>query len=111
MTETTEFCTVAVTFDDEGAASELAAAIVRERLAACAQVEGPIQSVFWWEGAVQSEKEWRVDFKTTTALLDTLTARVVELHTYDVPQVIASPLNGGLDAYLDWIREETNARS
>jgi periplasmic divalent cation tolerance protein len=108
MTETPGFCTVAVTFDDEGAAAEVAAKIVEERLAACAQAEGPITSTFWWEGAVQSEKEWRVDFKTTTALLDRLTARVVELHTYDVPQVIASPIVGGLDAYLEWIKDETS---
>lgn len=102
------FCTVAVTFDDEAAAAKVAATIIKERLAACAQAEGPIMSTFWWEGEVQSEQEWRVDFKTTTALLDRLTARVVELHSYDVPQVIASPIIGGLDAYLEWIKDETS---
>jgi uncharacterized protein involved in tolerance to divalent cations len=84
------------------------AVIVEERLAACAQSEGPISSTYWWEGKVETDPEWRVDFKTTMALLDTLTARVVELHSYDVPQVIASPLVGGLDAYLQWIKDETN---
>ncbi len=110
--ETPEFCTVAVTFDDEGVAAKVAKTIIQERLAACAQTEGPITSTYWWEDEVQTDKEWRVDFKTRTALLDKLTARVVEEHPYDVPQVIASPLIGGLDAFFQWIRDETSdARS
>lgn len=109
MTEDSpEFCTVAVTFDDADAAAAVAKIIVEERLAACAQTEGPITSTYWWEGKVETDQEWRVDFKTTTALIDRLTARVVEEHTYDVPQVIASPLIGGLDPYLKWIKDETS---
>lgn len=106
---TSECVTVWVTFDDESKAAELAEKIVSERLAACAQLDSPIRSFYWWEGKVQNDPEWRVDFKTTAALLDRLTARVVELHDYDVPQVIASPIVGGLPAYLDWIKEETTA--
>lgn len=110
--ETPEFCTVAVTFDDEDKAKQMAKTIIEERLAACAQTEGPITSTYWWEGEVETEQEWRVDFKTTTAVLNRLTDRVVELHEYDTPQVIATPLVGGLDTYLKWIKDETSdARS
>lgn len=108
MTETPQFCTVAVTFDNDDDAAKVAKTIIEERLAACAQTEGPITSTYWWEGKVETDQEWRVDFKTTTALLGKLTARVVELHSYDVPQVIALPIVGGLDAYLQWIEDETN---
>ena len=106
---TTECVTVTVTIDDESAAAEIAATIVRERLAACGQVGSPIKSFYWWGGDVQNDGEWRIEFKTRAALLDRLTARVVELHSYEVPQVTASPIVGGLPAYLDWIKEETTA--
>ncbi|MFI8528494.1 divalent-cation tolerance protein CutA [Promicromonospora sukumoe] len=102
-----EFCQAVVTFDDREKGEALARTIVGERLAACAQIDGPITSVFWWEGAPQTEEEWRVEFKTRTTLLDELTAKVAELHDYDVPQVVAVPIVGGLPAYLDWMREET----
>lgn len=102
-----DYVTVSVTFDDEDQATEIAATIVRERLAACGQLEGPITSTYWWEGQVETAQEWRVDFKTTAALLDRVTARVVDLHPYEVPQVTAAPIVGGLDAYLAWITDET----
>lgn len=105
MTE--EFCQVVVTFDDRDAAQKLAAQIVSERLAACAQVDGPITSTYWWNGEVETADEWRAEFKTTTALLDALSARVVELHSYDTPQVVAVPIVGGSEAYLSWMRDET----
>lgn len=106
---TFEFCTVAVTFDDEDAAAKVAKTIIEERLAACAQTEGPITSTYQWQGKVETETEWRVDFKTTTALLDKLSARIVEEHSYDTPQIIASPLIGGLESFFQWIRDETSA--
>ena len=104
---TSDYCTVTVTIDDESKAAEIAATIVRDRLAACGQVGSPIQSFYWWDGEVQNDGEWRIEFKTRAALLDRLTARVVELHPYDVPQVTAAPIVGGLPAYLDWIKETT----
>ena len=107
MTDAAEFVQAVVTFDDRGKADEMAATLVRERLAACAQVEGPITSVFWWEGDAQTEQEYRAEFKTRAALLPALTARVAELHTYDVPQVVATPIVGGLESYMKWMREET----
>jgi periplasmic divalent cation tolerance protein len=107
MTDDEAFCQVAVTFDDRAEAEKLLAQIVSERLAACAQVSGPISSTYWWEGKIETAEEWSVDFKTRTRLLDALTARVTELHSYDTPQVVAVPIVGGLADYLTWIRDET----
>ncbi|GAA2752097.1 divalent-cation tolerance protein CutA [Kitasatospora cinereorecta] len=103
-----DFVVVTTTHEDETKARDLAAALVRERLAACAQVYA-IRSVYWWDGEVQDAAEWRVDLKTRAALGDRLTARIAELHTYDTPEVIAVPVVTGAAAYLDWVAAETAA--
>ncbi|MFJ5884013.1 divalent-cation tolerance protein CutA [Kitasatospora cineracea] len=97
---------VTTTHDDEAKARELAAAVVRERLAACAQVY-PIESVYWWDGEVQSGKEWRVDFKSRAELGDRLTAFIGEQHSYDTPEIIVVPVVSGGASYLEWIDAET----
>lgn len=104
-----EFCQVAVTFDDRAAAEDVAEVIVKDRLAACAQLDGPIASTYWWNGSREKASEWRVEFKTRTVLLDALSARVTELHSYDIPQVVATPIIGGSTPCLNWIAEETTA--
>jgi periplasmic divalent cation tolerance protein len=102
-----EFVQVATTFDAEEDAEALALAVVEARLAACAQTDGPITSLFRWDGAIQKEREWRVTFKTTAALADRLTEHIVSEHSYDIPEVVVTPLVGGHQDYLDWIAEET----
>lgn len=101
-----DFIVVTTTHDDETQARELASALVRERLVACAQVYR-IQSVYWWEGQVQDAEEWRIDLKTRADLGDALTARIGELHSYDTPEVVGVPVVTGSGAYLDWLRTET----
>ncbi|MFF2814047.1 divalent-cation tolerance protein CutA [Kitasatospora cineracea] len=97
---------VTTTHEDEAAARALATALVRERLAACAQVH-PIRSVYWWGGEVQDAPEWRVDLKTRAALADRLVARIGELHSYDTPEAIAVPVTTGAPDYLAWLDTET----
>ena len=112
MAETPEFIHVLVTIDDRDAASGLLSKVVGERLAACGHLDGPITSTYWWQGELETEEEYRLEFKTTADLFDTLAARVTELHTYDEPQVIATPILKGTESYLQWIRDETSdARS
>ncbi|MFE0022136.1 divalent-cation tolerance protein CutA [Amycolatopsis sp. NPDC059021] len=98
---------VASTIDSEDAARALASAAIEARVAACAQIVGPITSVFRWEGAVQTETEWRVECKTArdraAALVDLLKAR----HSYDVPEIIVTPIEGGGAEYLEWVTLET----
>ncbi|GAA1074125.1 periplasmic divalent cation tolerance protein [Kitasatospora gansuensis] len=97
---------VTTTHDDETRARDLATAVVRERLAACAQVY-PISSVYRWEGEVRSEPEWRIDFKTRAELSDRLAAFIGEHHSYDTPEIIGVPVVTGSTAYLDWVNAET----
>jgi periplasmic divalent cation tolerance protein len=91
-------------------AKRLARALVGERLAACANILGPVRSFYWWDGAVQDDGEVALTAKTTPALVDALTARVCELHSYDVPCVVALPLVGGNGEYLAWIGAEATGR-
>ena len=98
---------VVSTTDSEQAAHLLASGAVRDRLAACAQVVGPITSVFRWEGEVQTETEWRLELKTAADRVEALRAYIVEHHEYDVPEVVVVPITGGSADYLAWLRDET----
>lgn len=96
---------VTLTVPSRDAADRIARALVEERLAACVQVQGPIASTYRWEGAVEQAEEWYCHVKTTRARLDQVTARILELHSYVTPEIVAVPLIGGLPAYLQWIAD------
>lgn len=101
---------VSTTVDSKDEATALARSAVEARVAACGQIIGPINSVYWWEGKIDTAAEWLVLFKTTeersTALVDHLRTQ----HSYDVPEVIVTPIVGGNPAYLSWVDDETRAR-
>jgi len=103
-------CMAITTTDSAETAERLARGIVQARVGACAQVVGPIKSVYWWDDAVQAEPEWQIWIKTTTAKLDALTAHITANHSYDVPEVVATPIIGGNPAYLEWVTNETQER-
>ncbi|GAA1811362.1 divalent-cation tolerance protein CutA [Planosporangium flavigriseum] len=105
-----EFVQVSTTIDSPDAATELARSAVEARTAACGQVVGPINSVYWWEGKVDSAQEWLVLFKTTADRADALVEYIRALHPYEVPEVISTPITGGNPAYLAWIGQETRPR-
>ena len=102
-----EHVIVTSTTFSEAAARDLAVAAVDARLGACAQVVGPITSVYRWDGSVQTDQEWRVEIKTTAERVPALTARLRELHSYDLPEVVATPIVGGSAEYLAWLTGET----
>ncbi|WP_410673464.1 divalent-cation tolerance protein CutA [Amycolatopsis sp. cmx-4-68] len=102
-----EHVIVTSTTGSEAAARELASRVVDARLGACAQIVGPITSVYRWDGAIQTDREWRVEIKTTADRVAALTERIRELHGYDLPEVIATPIEGGSAAYLAWLTAET----
>lgn len=103
----TAYCQVTTAVDEESAAEDLAATIVRERLAACAQILGPVRSVYRWEGEIRRAREWLIVAKTTDARLPELTARIRALHGYEVPEIVALPIAAGDPAYLSWVQRET----
>lgn len=96
---------VTTTLPSQAAADRLAAQVVEHRLAACAQVVGPVSSTYRWEGRVETAQEWYCHVKTTGARLPALIAQVRQLHTYEMPEIVALPIVGGDPAYLRWIEE------
>ncbi|MBM7861999.1 divalent-cation tolerance protein CutA [Lentzea nigeriaca] len=95
------------TVDSEEAAESLARGIVGARLGACVQIV-PIRSVYRWEGEVRVDAEWQCVVKTSAIRADELVAHIKAHHTYDVPEVVVTPVVGGNDDYLAWVSEETS---
>ena len=85
-------------------AQKIARTIVEERLAACVQLLGPIESVYWWQGSVEKSEEVLLLFKTTQAQYPTLEKRVAELHSYDTPEIVAVPFASASQKYLAWLQ-------
>ncbi|RIX48287.1 MAG: divalent-cation tolerance protein CutA [Rhodocyclales bacterium GT-UBC] len=92
---------------DEACANAIALALVEDRLAACVNILPRVQSVYRWQGAVESASEIPLLIKTTTAGYPALEARLRELHPYEVPEIIALSVSQGLPAYLNWVVAET----
>ena len=95
------------TFPTEGKAAEVAQTLVGEHLAACVNLVPRIRSIYTWEGKVCDESETLAVIKTTAERADALTARLVDLHPYDVPEAIVLPVDGGHAPYLAWVAEMT----
>jgi periplasmic divalent cation tolerance protein len=104
---TQSYLQVSTTTDSRQEAAAIAKAAVEERLAASAQLVGPVASTYWWEGEVESAEEWMVLFKTTHDRFEELARLIVEQHSYDTPEIIATPVVAGSADYLDWISDQT----
>lgn len=102
------FLLVLTTLPDRASAERLAAALVEQKLAACASVQAECQSIYRWQGAVESASEVPLQLKTTAARYPALEAAIRAAHPYDVPEIIALPISHGLPAYLSWLATETS---
>ena len=80
--------------------------LVAARLTACAAILPGVTSLYWWEGEVQRSSEVLVVMKTPTECVDALISRAAELHPYDVPELLALPVENGFAAYLAWVGRE-----
>jgi periplasmic divalent cation tolerance protein len=92
---------------DEESANAIALALVEARLAACVNILPRIQSVYRWQGAVESATEIPLFIKSTVTNYPALEAAIKALHPYAVPEIIALPITQGLPAYLNWLATET----
>ncbi len=103
----TDALVVLVTAPTAEQATELARALVEERLAACGNVLPGVRSVYRWEGSVREDAEALLVLKTSRARFEALRDRVLALHPYQVPEVLALPVEAGGAAYLAWLAAET----
>lgn len=101
----TEVRTVLVTAPDAQLAESLARTLVEERLAACANVIPGLVSVYRWKGEVQRDEEALMILKTTQSRIAPLRERVVQLHPYEVPEVLVLNVVDGHETYLGWVRD------
>jgi periplasmic divalent cation tolerance protein len=101
--------TVLTTTDSADKAEALARGVVEARLAACAQISGPVTSVYHWQRAIETSEEWQVLFKTTDACYAALEAHLLAAHDYETPEIIATPVVRGSAGYLAWLAAETVA--
>ena len=95
-----------MTVPDLHTAEAVAGNLVAARLAACASILPGVTSLYWWEGEVQRSSEVLVVMKTPAECVDALISRAAELHPYDVPELLALPVENGLSAYLAWVGRE-----
>jgi periplasmic divalent cation tolerance protein len=98
---------VQTTTDSRAEAMELARGAVEARLAACAQVAGPIASTYWWGEGVERDEEWLLMLKLPTDRYSELAEFLSQRHSYDEPEIIATPIIAGSPGYLAWIQDET----
>lgn len=102
--EVTDVVVVTVSVPDEALADRIADVLVAEGSAACVKRSGPVRSVYRWQGGVEHDEEWLLSCVTTTGCIQSLAARVRQLHPYEVPEIIATPVSAGDRDYLDWVR-------
>jgi periplasmic divalent cation tolerance protein len=105
-----EYLQVQTTTDSRAEAMDLARAAVEARLAACGQVAGPVASTYWWNDELERTEEWFVFFKLPADRYEALAAFLAERHSYDEPEIVATPFVAGSPTFLTWITDETRSR-
>lgn len=102
---------ITTTTGDHSVAEQIAADLVDRRLVACAQIGGPIRSVYRWQGTVEFTEEIVLQLKTTATQVEAVKQAIAQLHPYDVPEVIVTPITDGSAEYLKWLDDQTRPAS
>jgi periplasmic divalent cation tolerance protein len=100
------FLQIQTTTADGQHAEAIAQTLLKSRLAACVQVIGPIKSFYRWQGTIETSHEWLCLIKTSVAKFAEVEAAIRELHTYDVPEIVALPIADGSKDYLGWLGDQ-----
>ena len=98
------YVVVIITISNKEEALKIVRSLLEERLIACANIVGPVSSLFWWQGKIDEENEFLVLMKSHKNLFERISERVMEIHSYDVPEIIALPIVEGSPPYLDWLK-------
>ncbi len=102
-----DFVQITTTTDTSAAAQKIADELVGQSLAACVQVIGPNSSTYRWKGSVNTSEEFMCIIKTRKAFAEPVEVLIRALHSYDNPEIIVLPIDGGSEDYLAWIESET----
>lgn len=101
-----EFIQLTTTAGSREEAERIAQVLVARRLAACAQVSGPIHSTYWWQGKMETAAEWQCLAKTRRSLFSAAAQAIREIHSYAVPEIVALPLIATSQSYGEWMSQE-----
>lgn len=102
-----EYILVMTTVPDMEVGQILAEKIIEDRLAACVTQFAPVQSLYWWEGKISQDQEYVLFIKTKASLFPRLESKIIQIHPYKVPEIIALPILTGHKSYFDWLDKET----
>ena len=105
----TDFVQIMTAIDSKEAAQSIARALVERRLAGCVQVIGPISSTYRWEGGIESDEEWLCLIKSRLDFYHDVETAIHELHTYDVPEILALPVIAGSGPYVHWLAAQIDS--
>ncbi|MFC1863889.1 divalent-cation tolerance protein CutA [Thermodesulfobacteriota bacterium] len=100
-----DYIQVSTTTENKDDAKKIARELVQKRLAACVQTVGPILSTYWWEDKVNEEEEWLLIIKTGNKMYGEVEEVIKEMHPYEIPEIIASPVIKGSKDYLEWLEK------
>ena len=99
---------ISTTTDTKEQAQKIARHLVEQKLAACVQIAGPIESTYRWKGKVETANEWMCLIKTRASLFGKVETAIKQLHPYETPEIIAVPIIKGSSEYLRWLDAETD---
>jgi periplasmic divalent cation tolerance protein len=102
-----EYIQLFTTTESKDDAEMISREVVSKRLAACAQVLGPITSTYWWKDGIEKTEEWLCIMKSRGDLFNELEETIKGIHPYEVPEIVAAPIILGSISYLDWLGQET----
>jgi len=98
---------VITTTSERSEADSIAAALLKQRLAACVQIGGPIDSSYWWNGRIETSREFVLTIKTRRDLFPQLEVAILALHSYEQPEILAFQAEAATSGYLKWLEEQT----
>jgi periplasmic divalent cation tolerance protein len=101
--ETPEFQIVLTTCPDAEVAETIASSLVAEGLAACVNILAPVRSIYTWKGQVETAEEYLLLVKSQRAQYEAIEQRILRLHPYELPEIVAVPITSGLAGYLAWL--------
>jgi len=105
-----DYTLVMVTASSREEAEKIATTLLERKLIACANILGPVSSRFWWQGKIDSAEEYIIFMKTKRELFDQVADSVKQLHSYEVPEIIALPIVEGAKPYLEWINSSLTGK-
>lgn len=100
------YCIITTTFENKEEANQISKILLEKRLVACCQIT-EIESKYWWKEKIETTPEYLVQMKTKKSLYNQIESEILELHSYDVPEIVMYEIQNGSQKYLNWIEEET----